>query len=86
MKIYKIKTKLHAHSWWDGEPRPKPFIENELFIIDDKDDINEFIQMAYGCWYDIKVLKIEEIEENKVHLSTRLMKTHASEVLRKAGL
>ena len=81
MKLYKVKAQIHTHSWMDGQPRPEPEIVEEYHLIDDRDDIDEFIQMCYGCWYDIKVLSIEQIDEEIIHLSKNLMRTHAREII-----
>lgn len=56
MKSYKVTTILQKHGNTDVEQ------VDDIIVLSDKDDINEFIQMAYGCFYDVIDTKIEDID------------------------
>lgn len=86
MKVYKIKIKLHAHSYIEFN-RPEPFTKNDIYLIlDDDDNVERFIENCYGGIYDFEILEIIEINSNGIHLSINLMKTHAKEIIKKLGL
>lgn len=57
MKAYIVKTKLRSHS---GLIQKLKDVEDVL-IIHENDNLNELLQMKYGCWYDIIDYQTEEI-------------------------
>lgn len=61
MKQFDLTVKVQEH----GMSK----IETKIckIILSDNDNINEFAQMMYGCWYD--VLKVEYQECETIHVS-----------------
>ena len=73
MRIYNITTIVKEHS------KAKEQIKKDAVILADNDDLNEFIQMMYGCWFD--VISFEYEEANMVHISKNYIKQEALKVM-----
>ena len=73
MRIYNITTIVKEHS------KAKEQIKKDTVILADNDDLNEFIQMMYGCWFD--VISFEYEEANMVHISKNYIKQEALKVM-----
>jgi hypothetical protein len=73
MRIYNITTIVKEHS------KAKEQIKKDTVILADNDDLNEFIQMMYGCWFD--VISFEYEEANMVHISKNYIRQEALKVM-----
>ena len=73
MRIYNITTIVKEHS------KAKEQIKKDTVILADNDHLNEFIQMMYGCWFD--VISFEYEEANMVHISKNYIKQEALKVM-----
>jgi len=73
MRIYNTTTIVKEHS------KAKEQIKKDTVILADDDDLNEFIQMMYGCWFD--VVSFEYEEANMVHISKNYIKQEALKVM-----
>ena len=60
MKTYDVSLKLRKH----GESEIIDM--DDIFILSDDDCIEESIQMAYGCWYDIMFAEWMIMKDAKV--------------------
>lgn len=74
MKAYNVKTRLkkHGERIWS--------ICEEVMILSDEDDLDEFIQMTYGCWYDVISFDSEEVQVgiSKTYLREEVIRTFNS--------
>jgi len=73
MRIYNIITIVKEHS------KAKEQVKKDTVILADNDDLDEFIQMMYGCWFD--VISFEYEEANMVHISKNYIKQEALKVM-----
>ena len=73
MRIYNITTIVKEHS------KAKEQIKKDTVILADNDDLKEFVQMMYGCWFDVVKFDIEEA--NVVHISKNYIKQEALKVI-----
>lgn len=56
MKQYDLTVEVKEHGMSKVE------IKKSKIILSDKDDVKEFAQMMYGCWYDVLKIEYEECE------------------------
>jgi len=74
MKAYNVKTRLkkHGERIWDRCEK--------VMILSDEDDLDEFVQMTYGCWYEIISFDSEEIQVgiSKTYLREEVIRTFNS--------
>lgn len=76
MKSLKITTKIKEFGSDKVEVR-------EMFMaIATEDNLDELVQMAYGCWYDIVEYTYEPIE---IHVSERYCHQKLAKVLENVG-
>jgi hypothetical protein len=73
MRIYNITTIVKEHS------KAKEQVKKDTVILADNDDLAEFVQMMYGCWFD--VISFEYEEANMVHISKNYIKHEALKVM-----
>lgn len=73
MRIYNITTIVKEHS------KDKEQVKKDTVILADNDDLNEVVQMMYGCWFD--VVKFDYEEANMVHISKNYIKQEALKVI-----
>ena len=76
MYSLKIKTTLLEH----GKKEEK--VKEELFILDENDNIEEQLQMLYGSWYDIIRFEIVENYNNITHVSKNYIEARARRMIR----
>ena len=69
MRIYNITTIVREHS------KAKEQFKKDTVILADNDDLKEFVQMMYGCWFDI--IRFDAEEANMVHISKNYIKQEA---------
>ena len=72
MRIYNITTIVKGNS--------KEQVKKDTVILADNDDLNEFVQMMYGCWFDI--VKFDYEEANIVHISKNYIKQEALKIMK----
>jgi hypothetical protein len=72
MKIY--NTKVHFKDF-NGQIRD----EDSLFVLDDSDDISEFVDMQYGTFNGILGYEAQEVKNLKV--SKNLIRSHARQYI-----
>jgi hypothetical protein len=73
MRIYNITTIVKEHS------KTKEQVKKDTVILANNDDLKEFVQMMYGCWFD--VISLEYEEANMVHISKNYIKQEALKVM-----
>jgi hypothetical protein len=73
MRIYNITTIVKEHS------KAKEQVKKDTVILADQDNLNEFVQMMYGCWFDI--IRFDAEEANMVHISKNYIKQEALKVM-----
>jgi hypothetical protein len=73
MRIYNITTVVREHSKAENQ------VKKDTVILADNDDLKEFVQMMYGCWFD--VISFEYEEANMVHISKNYIKQEALKVM-----
>lgn len=73
MRIYNITTIVKEHS------KAKEQVKKDTVILADNDNLSEFVQMMYGCWFD--VINFEYEEANMVHISKNYIKQEALKVM-----
>ena len=73
MRIYNITTIVKEHS------KAKEQVKKDTVILADNDDLNEFVQMMYGSWFDI--VKFDYEEANTVVISKNYIKQEALKVM-----
>jgi hypothetical protein len=61
MKQYDLTVKVQEHGMSKIETK------TSKVILSDKDNVKEFAQMMYGCWYDVLRVDYEECDE--IHIS-----------------
>ena len=55
MKSYNVKTTVKKY----GNTNEEVF--EEVMILGDSDELDEFIQMTYGCWYNVISFEFDRI-------------------------
>ena len=56
MKQYDLTVKLKEHG------AEKIEIKTCKIVLSDKDNVEEFALMMYGCWYDVLIIDYKECE------------------------
>jgi len=73
MKSYNVKTTVKKY----GNTNEEVF--EKVMIIGDSDELDEFIQMTYGCWYEIISFDSEEVQ---VGISKTFIKEEAMKLIK----
>ena len=73
MKVYKVTTRLKELS------NSKVETKEDTVVLANDDDLYDFVQMMYGCWFDI--LDFEYEEGDSVHISKNFIKQEALKIM-----
>ena len=74
MRIYNVTTVLKEPFSKDKEQ-----VKKDTVILSDSDDLKEFVQMMYGCWFDI--VKFDYEEADVIHISKSYIKQEALKMI-----
>ena len=74
MKQYDLTVEVKEHGMSKVE------IKRCKIILSDKDNVEEYAQMMYGCWYDVLRVEYEECEE--IHISKTYLIEQAYNLIR----
>lgn len=76
MRPFKVITTLKRHH------DSKILILEDIFILGNGDDLEEQLQMNYGCWFDIVKFDYELIAPTRVHISKTYLIEQAKELVK----